>query len=566
MNHTPSINCVVQCRVSSIKQSQEGESLDKQEELIRLFTASKGWQIVPNDTVWSTAISGRKTDREDFEEILAYIKAHPGFVQYYVFRSIDRATRAGGEEYARMKRELAKEGVQMIDTYGVIQPVQNTLKEYDLAYDWSQYSPSEIAETVMATTAKQEVTTILTRMIGQEINLTRQGYRTRFATDGFQNEKIYDENGKKKPIQVPHPERAKFYTAMFELRAQGLSDTEIITRVNAMGYRSPIRNKRMKGGKIVGKTGGNLLTLKQLQRAIQKPIYAGVMCEKWTQHQAIRAAYAGLISIETFNQANRGKIAIKEHADGAVEMIQGNPQETSGKRNRHNPLFPFKFILCHLCHKPFLGSSPRGKSGTPFPTYHCAREHQYFGMSKEEFEGNIIRFVHTLHFRPGLLSGLEATFLNKYRERTKEIVATSSVIHQSIADLKSEQAARIDALVMAKSSVTREKLETDIEALEVRMKEAETESVRIQITEDDIKAFVREAKKIMEHPAEMLLQPEDMRIQRDLFGLVFEEMPTYEQIVSGTPRLSFIFNVFEGIETAQSQVVAPRGVEPLLPG
>ena len=67
-------NCVVQCRISSLKQ-QEGESLERQEKGIRKFIADRGWNVVPNGKVWSTAISGRKTDREDFEDILAYIKS-----------------------------------------------------------------------------------------------------------------------------------------------------------------------------------------------------------------------------------------------------------------------------------------------------------------------------------------------------------------------------------------------------------------------------------------------------------------------------------------------------------
>ncbi len=543
IKNTLQVNCVAQCRVSSTKQSQEGESLAGQERIIRSFIANKGWHIVPNGKVWSTAISGRKTDREDFEEMLAFIKEHPGHVHYYVFRSIDRATRAGGEEYARMKRVLAKEGVQMVDTYGVIQPVRNTLEEYDLEYDWSKYSSSEITESVMATTAKQEVTTILTRMIGQEINLTRQGYRTRRATDGFLNEKIYDVDGKKKPIQIPDPVRAKYYITMFDLRNQGLSDAEIVERLNAMGYRSKMRNRHMKGGKIVGKVGGVLLTIKHFQNIIQKPIYAGIVCEKWTHYKAIRAAYPGLVSIEVFNRANKGKMFIKENEDSSVEMVYGSPTSTAVRRNRSNPLFPFKFIRCSLCSKPFFGSSPRGKAGKKFPTYHCKRDHKYYGINKATFENTVEVFIRNLHFRPGLLQSLEQTFLAKYRERQEEIITISSAIYDNIAELKREQADKINAIVATNSSVIREKLEENVEELEIRIKAAQKESAKIQVTEDDIKAFIQEAKTIMEHPAEILLNPVDIRAQEDLFKLVFNEIPTYEEILNGTPKMSFIFEL-----------------------
>ena len=76
----------------------------------------------------------RETDRRDFEDILAYIKLHPGLVDHYVFKSIDRATRAGSEEYSVMKRRLAQYGVAMIDTNEVIQPSINTLENLGLEY------------------------------------------------------------------------------------------------------------------------------------------------------------------------------------------------------------------------------------------------------------------------------------------------------------------------------------------------------------------------------------------------------------------------------------------------
>lgn len=553
-------NCVVQCRVSSAKQT-EGESLERQEQSIRRYIKDRNWNIVPNEKVWSTAISGRKTDREDFEEILSFIKKHPGLVDYYVFRSIDRATRAGSGEYERMKMELGKCGVSMLDTYGVIQPMKNTLEDEGFQYEWSKFYPSEVAESVIATSSKQEVTGILTRMIGEEIRLTQQGYRARRSTDGYKNQKVFI-MGKNKTIQIPDEERAKFFISMFELRAQGLPDQEIVDRINAMGYRSVFQKKYDKAKKkIIGQTGGILLTVKQLQRIITNTIYAGVLCEKWTFNMPIKAQYNGLVSIETFNEANRGKLAIMKNIDGTLELVRGSSSDKT-RRMKNNPLFPFKFILCPLCEKPFLGSCPAGKYGNKFPTYHCARNHKYYGVPKKEFEDSIKKYIDSLKFSPDLLNGLEITFLKKYHKREKEIVRASGHIHQNIADLEIKQASKLEAFEATKSSVIREKLEKEIEALEVEIQGVRKEQEKIQITRDDIKAFMQDAKKVMEHPAEMLLNTKDLRIQRDLFGLVFEKMPTYKEIVNGTPKLSYAFKLSSKFEIDENQLVTLLGIAP----
>ena len=550
-------NCVGQCRASSLKQSQEGETLDNQEKSIRSFILNKGWNIVPDGKIWSTTISGRKTFRDDFQEILGYIKSHPSLVDYYVFKAIDRFTRAGVGEYERMKAELASCGVEMIDLQGIIQPTKNSLEEYNVEYGWSRYSPSEITENIFASNAKQEVTTILTRMIGQEIKLTRDGYRMRRPLDGFKNDRIYVD-GKKKPIQIPNQNRAHFYISMFDMRIRGLTDKENVRKINALGFKSEKMNKWDKAHKqIIGHTGGLSMTVKQLQRAISNPVYAGVICEKWTNYLPIRAQYDGLVTIEKFNLANKGKFSIKENTDASLQFVYANPSKTGKTRLKNNPLFPYKFFLCPTCEKPFLGSVSKGKSGKGFPSYHCARNHKQFGVNKKEFEESVVNFTNNLKFKPELLNALELVFINKYRARQKEIVKASSCIHQSISDLQAEQAGKLDAIVATTSSIVREKLTQDVEALEEEIKTARKERFKIEVTEQDIKSVIREARKIMEHPSEILLNPTDISQQRELFELVFEKMPTYKEIVNGTPKLSWIFKLSSEFKPDENQLVSP---------
>ncbi len=552
--------CIAHARVSSLKQSSEGESLEVQENTLKRFADLKEFKIFPNGQVFKSTISGRKLDRGDFEEIFDLLKKNPGVVKFYIFRSIDRFTRAGTGEYERLKAEFAKYGVQMLDTNGVIQPSKNTLEEFGQSYSWSVLNPSEITENVMATTAKHEVNTILTRMLGQEIRLTQQGYRTRRPTDGYKNKKIFVE-GKKKTIQEPDPDRAKFFIAMFELRAQGrLSDAEIVEQVNAMGYGSPIQNKWSKDRtKILSQRGGTPLTIKLLQRNIQNTLYAGVLCEKWTHYKPVRAQYAGLVSVDTFNRANRGKLTIKELPDGSFDLVRSTGEL---QRNRNNPLFPYKCILCPFCRKPFTASSPRGKSGKRFPKYHCSRDHAYYGVNKADLDSAVESFISSLNFSPQLTEAIELTFLNKYREREKEIVDVSSTISRNIAELEERKSDVLQAIIATKIPEVREGLEHDYARLDVRLKSARTQRQRIEITEDDIHSFTREVKRVMEHPSEILLNPDDIRLQRDLLGLVFEEMPTYSELVNGTPKMSWIFKLSENFKPDKAQLVTSRGIEP----
>ncbi len=562
-------NCIIDCRVSSTKQVSGG-GLGSQQAACEVVAKQRGWRVL---RIFSKVYSGRKEEREDFEEIIKYItqcKDGDAPVHYFLVKSIDRFTRDGAVSYSEMQSRLAHLGVELIDAYGIVQPEKNTLEHLGFEYSWSKQSPTASAQLMEAQRAKDEVSGILTRMIGASIERIQEGYKVRQANDGFLNEVIFVD-GKKKVIQVPDPSRSHYLKEMFNLRATGrYSDKEIVDKVNALGYRSRVRKKWSKdssGGrsKVVGTTEGACLTVKGLQRTIQKPIYAGVICEKWTHHKPLKAKYDGLVSIETFNLANRGKVVILEGAGDKLELLynQKDPSKTLAKRLKFNPDFTYdKMVLCPMgCGKPTLSSYSTGKLGIKYPAYHCNRSH-YWRVSKEDFEKQINHFLQNIEFTPEFNKSFEFVLLRKYRQREKELAKTSSVIHHNISDLKSEQAEALENFEKTSSPVVRKKLEEKIERLEAEIKAARQQRLHTEIQENDIRSFVRHVQRLMEHPAETLGDNGNPYKQRAFFELVFEGTPTYQEITNGTPKLSLVFRLSKEFMATKSQCVTLRGIEP----
>jgi len=417
---------------------------------------------------------------------------------------------------------------------------------------------------------KQEGREILIRLIGAEIGLVQQGYAVRRALDGMKNEKVLVGN-KERHIRVPNLERSHYFQKMFQFRSEGIDDKETVNRLNAMGFLTRIYRRWDRSSKenprIIGQKGGVSLTVKQLQRYIQQTEYAGIICEKWTHNKPVKAKYDGLVSIEVFNKANHGKVFIDYKNEVDIKILYNQrPEKVLAKKLKYNPNFPNKFVRCPICGGPMLGSAPRGKSGKHYSSYHCARGHERFAVRKEIFDKAVESFIESLRFESGYVNSMEATFLNKYREREKEILNDSAYVHRSISDLQTEQSAKIDALVGATSNVVKRKLEEDIEKLESQIEEAKEERQRIDITEGDIKSFIKEVKKIMEHPAEILMDQTNPVARQALLGLVFEEMPTYAEIVNGTPKLTWIFKLSSNFIANKSHLAALRGIEPLFLG
>ena len=66
----------------------------------------------------------------------------------------------------------------------------------------------------------------------------------------------------------------------------------------------------------------------------------------------------------------------------------------------------------------------------------------------------------------------------------------------------------------------------------------------------------------MEHPYELLLDKQNLHQQQALFRLVFEEIPTYQNILDGTPKLSLILQQKRTSSEKKSQSVIRLGFEP----
>ncbi len=553
-------HCLIYLRVSSAKQAQQGESIEDQKNICEIVAKRYNLNVLD---VFPEQFSGRKNERPVIEDIVSYIKSHPNKVKFLIFRAIDRFTRNGTLGYESLKQRLAQYGVSLIDANGVIQPSKNTLEHLGVEYDWSITRPSEITELVMAQQGKSEVNTILTRMIGAEINLVREGYKVRQADDGYINEKVFVE-GKKKVIQKPDPIRAKFFIKMFDMSITN-TDQEVVDHINAMGYRSKEQKMWSKSKtKIIGTKGGVRLTVKRLQEYRKRTIYCGVNNEKWLK-TPIRTQYKGLISIDTFNKANKGKVYVEEKKDGTIQIHKDyNPHLL--KRMKDNPLFPHKeVVLCPVCviPKPFLGSSPKGKSGQTFPTYHCARNHKYYGVSKVEFEKQLTNLVAKLKYKDKhFFKAFEATLINKFREKEKELGEFSSQVGTTVIELEAEKKQNIEAFTSTKNEIIRTELEKKINDLHLQIVNIRKQRNGIEVQEDDINAFVRYVKNLMEHPVERLVKQKNLSALRGLFSLVFEELPTYEEILNGTPKLSLPYKLSDEFKRTKSLSVTLPGIEP----
>ena len=555
-------NAVAAIRVSSTQQGTDGDSPEAQKEQIEQFAKRHNIEIKKFFVFMESA----SKEQQPMQEAIDYCKNPKNNIQLFVIKSIDRFTRGGSYSYDHLKNQLEKCSVQLVDIYGIISAHKvNTLEHLGVSFNWSVYSPTKKAEILEAERAKDEMRDIMSRMIGAEIRYARMGYWVREAPMGYELEKIETPNGKR-CILKPHPVEAVWFIKMFELRCRGtINDHEIVEEINKLGFKARIKYVRdpKDRTKIIKEHGGHKLNIKALWRYIQNPTYAGVSGEKWTENHRVKAKYNGLVSIETFNKANKGKVVISEE-NGQVKIYKRPAPEYLVKKGVRNPDFPYKkVVMCPHCEKPLFGSASRGRLGKYYPAYHCNKRGHYFRVSKEDLEGVVKRFVENIDLAPKYAEELSTTVINEWDKRQLEMSKDTMNIDSKLEELKTQVKLTVDKIKMLTSEVAIKYLEQDLIKQEQEIGDLLLEKEKTdQEKPTDARIVMAYIKYFLEHMDDLLLGGTNPLNRAGYFGVLFDKAPTYQEINSGTSEIASCIGLNEIFRQGQGMLAAGHGFEP----
>ncbi len=548
---------VIIARASSTKQVDKGATITHQISVCEYYIEKHGLHLQETFTLVET---GRHSEeRKFFSEVIDYCCDRKNGIEVAVFKDISRFTREGPLAYFELKNKLTEAGISLVDTMGVIQDEENSLEHLGLSYDWSRYSPSAKAEALEAEEAKSEVKNALTRMIGAEVQYVRDpaSYSVRRPEYGYTNIKV-DVRGKKRAIRHPYDPEAKWIRKMYELRIEGLlSDKEIVEKLNNAGFKTRAINRRDNRSKeIVGKTGEKPLTVKQFQRFISNPVYAGVVYEKWVPDPIKSNLWEGIVDIDTYNRANRGKFYIEENIDGSVSLINEVKRKVV-VRDKNNKSYPFKnYILCPICGSKLKGSASTGKTGNRYPYYHCERGHKRFSVTKKDLENTVNQFIAGLRFKEKFARDFRIVVRELYQEEREKLSKSSTEASSLVQNIEAELKLLMERIVSTESQIVRADLEKKYEEGKLDLALALDNRNKSDEKKFDIDYFENELIKLVENPTKLLEQGAKTVGLGNMFSRFFTEAPNYEDLVSGNPKLTPIFELSRNQDISKRQMVS----------
>ena len=525
-------------RVSSDKQGLDGDSPEAQREQGEAY--AKAHNIVVTETI--ILLESASHEVQPMQKVIDVCKDKSKGFQVVLIKSIDRFTRGGGDYYSPLKRQLTRLGIALEDMYGVIGKQQiNTLEHTGFKYYWSEFNPTQKSEYLEAERAKDEMRDIMSRMIGAEIRYTQLGYWMRRPHYGFRSVKIDTKNGKR-TILKPDKNEAKFIIRLFEMRAAHVyTNQQIADELNSMGFRSRVTIVRDKYDrtKIKRQIGGRKMTAKMIDQYTSKLVYCGIIKEKWTHDKPVKAQFDGLVSVDLFNEANRGRVFVEVDSHDSITIKHKAVPDHLKNKQIYNPDYPYKQVVaCPKCGKTLSGSATRGKLGKHYPAYHCSRDGHYFRVPKPEFDETIEDFVRTIAIKPEYIDDVIAAIAELWRERqTKQIDANRQRLEHRDS-LQSQIKATVDRMRIVTSETALKYLEEDIVSVEKELAELDEEIARQPNLQAEFDQVLQYAKYILEHLSELLLDLCNPLRKAAFFGAIFNKLPTYDEINFGTHKNS----------------------------
>lgn len=276
--------------------------------------------------------------------------------------------------------------------------------------------------------------------------------------------------------------------------------------------------------------------------------------------------FDGIIDVETFNRANRGKVFIVKNKDDSFQVeynIKIGSIGNGDKRLRNNPKYPFKGILrCPHCGNEVKASASRGRLGGKFPSYFCDRKHLRWHEKQNDVDTTVTKFVGELKYSDSFINLFDEVFKEVWDEKKIVALKDSKLAENNVAEIVDKQKNVLESIKSSTSNLVKKALEVEYEKLEIELSEARLKRDDTESDELDIKSLLGYANYLMEHQKELLMDKDNMLNQRQMFGTTFEELPTYDNLVNGTAKLQPIFQLKANENLSKSDLVQWAGVEP----
>lgn len=390
-------------RVSTEEQVY-GTSLESQEKACIEFAKANGYALPAKSIFKEQGESAKIFDRTQLQNMLSYVKANKGKIEYCIVWKVDRLARSSEYHHA-IKAMLLKYGVKL---KSVTEPIDE--------------SPmGSLMEGVLAAFAQFDNDIRTTR--------TTSGMRARTMQGGWPHQATYGYRNWKTPAGISSLEpddNAPLVAKLLNQFATGAYSTQqAVDLAKEIGIRS--------------KTTDKPYGWQSIRTMLENPIYAGYVRSKYTNGEYIKGVHKSIIAVEVHYK-------IKAILSGRYQMNSRHAEDDWPLRGG--------FIKCHHCDHSLTGSSPKGRY-KHYPRYSCTKCHVSADIvavsrSRDDVHEDFCRLLASTKPKDDVAQGFREIVIRKWNMEYKDAIEHEKRINNEITAIQEKKSRVIDLYIDGK--------------------------------------------------------------------------------------------------------------------
>lgn len=470
-------------RVSTREQAErggreEGFSIPAQREANKKKAQSMGAMVVKEFV--ERGVSGTSTNRPALQEMLRYLEAEQGSIDYLIVHKVDRLARNRADDVA-LNARFDNYGIRLVSTSENIDQTPGGLLLHGIMSSIAEFYSKNLSNEVKK---------------GMDEKV-RSGGSVGRAPIGYLNVREVHEGREVRTVEVD-PIRAPLVTWAFEQYATGIYSvrsltTELIARGLTMLPTAKLPEKAVE--------------TRQVHQILTNPYYLGLVVYKGAQHPGNHNALVDPGTFEKVQRILKSKI--------------------NGERNRQHPHYLKSTLYCGQCDMRMIVQVAKARTGDEYPYYSCLGRHSkrttcdLRSISIVTVEDLIQEQYDRLALRPSHADSLRRVLLAELRTFTKDTNRQRETLQTQKLEIERKQRKLLEAHY--NDAIPIDMLRTEQHSLDSALNNVTRQLEALNTDLDDQARLIDQAIDLAQHSADAYRRAPD-QIRRLLNQALFERI------------------------------------------
>lgn len=504
----------IYCRVSSVKQTTQGDGLGSQETRCREYASHRGYRVAE---VFTDDMSGGVTERPGMKRMLTWLDQNRDQNPVVIIDDVSRLAR-GLDAHIALRTSIGAAGGKLESP----------------SIEFGEDSDSMLVENLMASVSQHQrqknAEQTRNRMRARVMN----GYWPFKAPKGYR----YEKSGSGKVLVRDEP-----LASIVQEALEGFASGRFTSQAEVKRFLEAHPN-------YPKDLDGYWIRAQRITELLTQPLYAGLVSKPEWGIAERPGKHEGLIAISTYERIQE---RLKKPAKHKV-------------RKDISEEFPVRgAVHCGDCSKPLSACWSKSRTGKKHPYYFCYNRHcdsYRKSIRRDDIESAVEQSLQEVTPAKPVIALARAMLKDIWDGRMAGALEAAKQAEARLKELDRQVTSLLDRIVSTTNDRLIQAYEQKIDTLEREKRVVAEKTLKQSEPKHSFEELFELASQILANPHE-IWRNGSLKLRRMVLKMVFPGGLQYDRKTGvRTTDLSLPFRVLEAMKTGKCEMAPPAGLEP----